>query len=578
MSQEQEKKTASRSKRLKPERCGAEERLRESEERFRSAFDYAAIGMALVAPKGRFLKVNPFLSRIVGYSEQELLATTFQRITHPDDLQHNLECVQRLLAGSVRFYELEKRYLHKDGHTVWARVNASLLHNRHGRPLHLITQIQDITARKHVEDALHQKNALVQLLQEVAVAANEATSIEDALQRTLDQVCAHTGWQIGHAYLPADDAPDTLLPVALWHHQDRKQLHAFRRAIERIPLTPGAGLPGRVFVTGQPAWVADVTTDPSFIRAKQTTAAGLRAALAFPVLVGKEVVAVMEFFAPDIVEPDEPFIKVMANIGTQLGRVVERKRAEQQLRESERSAAMGTTTAKLVHEIGNPLNGMYTTVQLLERDLAKRAWPQQDLLRSTVHDLSSEINRLRSLFIEFRSLARPHPLDLQPTPLARLITELLAVETSQYAAQGIQLANEIAPDLPPVMADQEKLKQVLLNLCQNAVEAMPHGGTLTVRATYADGLVRVDVADTGSGLPKGVDIFELFTTTKPNGMGLGLAVVRQIVLAHAGTITCTSEPGQGTVFRVSLPACAAAQKKRTRTHSTVGSRSNSRKS
>jgi len=75
--------------------------------------DYAAIGMALVAPKGRFLNVNPFLSRIVGYSEQELLATTFQRITHPDDLQHNLECVQRLLAGSVRFYELERRYLHK---------------------------------------------------------------------------------------------------------------------------------------------------------------------------------------------------------------------------------------------------------------------------------------------------------------------------------------------------------------------------------------------------------------------------------------------------------------------------------
>ncbi len=227
--------------------------------------------------------------------------------------------------------------------------------------------------------------------------------------------------------------------------------------------------------------------------------------------------------------------------------------------ESERLATMSLTTAKLVHEIGNPLNGMSTTVQLLERDLMKPGPPDKELLRATVHDLSSEINRLRSLLVEFRSLARAHALDLQPTALASLVTELLAVETVQYTERGIQIHNEVRPDLPLVMGDQEKLKQVVLNLCQNAVEAMSQGGCLTVRADQADGHVTLEVMDTGAGIPDGLDIFELFTTTKPSGMGLGLAVVRQIVLAHGGTITYTTEPGRGTVFRLSLPACPPAK-------------------
>ena len=255
-----------------------------------------------------------------------------------------------------------------------------------------------------------------------------------------------------------------------------------------------------------------------------------------------------------------------------LGRVAEDRRLE-----SERLATMGLTTAKLVHEIGNPLNGMSTTVQLLERDLMKPGPPDKELLRSTVHDLSSEINRLRSLLVEFRSLARPHALDLQSTALASLVTELLAVETGQYAERGIQIKNEVRPDLPLVMGDQEKLKQVVLNLCQNAVEAMPQGGSLTVRADHADGQVTLEVRDTGDGIPDGLDIFELFTTTKPSGMGLGLAVVRQIVLAHDGTITYTTEPGQGAVFRLSLPACppvkTRAKTRRTRATPRTAARS-----
>jgi PAS domain S-box-containing protein len=129
-------------------------RLAESEERFRGAFEFAAIGMALVAPDGRWLRVNPSLCRIVGYSPEELLATTFQAITHPEDLDTDVEFVKRMLEGSIPHYQMEKRYFHKDGHVVWILLSVSLVRDADGRPLYFVSQIQDISARKEAETRL----------------------------------------------------------------------------------------------------------------------------------------------------------------------------------------------------------------------------------------------------------------------------------------------------------------------------------------------------------------------------------------------------------------------------------------
>ena len=136
------------------ERRRAEAVLRESEERFRSAFDFAAIGMALVAPDGRFLKVNRALCEIVGRSETDLLRCAFQSITHPEDLAGDEEQVRRVLAGEVPTYQLEKRYLHADGHVVWVQLNVSLVRDLRGRPLYFVSQVLDITDRKRVEGEL----------------------------------------------------------------------------------------------------------------------------------------------------------------------------------------------------------------------------------------------------------------------------------------------------------------------------------------------------------------------------------------------------------------------------------------
>jgi signal transduction histidine kinase len=129
----------------------------------------------------------------------------------------------------------------------------------------------------------------------------------------------------------------------------------------------------------------------------------------------------------------------------------------------------------------------------------------------------------------------------------------LATEIAHYTAQGVSVEQDLPPDLPLVRADGDKLKQVLVNLCKNAVEAMPQGGELLVRAHHAGGQLTVEVADTGVGIPAGVNIFEPFVTTKSEGTGLGLSIVQQIVAAHGGTLTYTSEPGKGTTFTVALP-------------------------
>ena len=233
--------------------------------------------------------------------------------------------------------------------------------------------------------------------------------------------------------------------------------------------------------------------------------------------------------------------------------ITERKRAEEKLRKSERLAVIGTTTAKLAHEIGNPLNGMYTTLQVLERFAVKQAAPRDDILASTVQDLKTETDRLRSLLHELRSFSRPYTPDRQPFFLAELVAEVLAVETPFYADQGIRVEYESSPDMPEVLGDNERLKQVVLNLCNNAAEAMSQGGILTVRGYMAREHVCLEVRDTGQGIPEDVNIFEPFATTKSEGTGLGLAIAKQIIEAHSGTITYTSAPQTGTTFLLTLP-------------------------
>lgn len=239
--------------------------------------------------------------------------------------------------------------------------------------------------------------------------------------------------------------------------------------------------------------------------------------------------------------------------------VSEKARLQGQVIESSRLAAIGTTAAKFAHEIGNPLNGMFLTAQRLERHLAGQPCFSDQAVQSAFRRLRDEIRRLNQLLNDFRSLSRREQYNFQLTSLAMIAGEIFATEAENYAANGIRVEQVFPRDLPLVPVDRDKLKQALWNLCKNAVEAMPRGGTLTIRARGSDAGVVLEIGDTGVGIPPGIDIFEPFTTTKSSGSGLGLVVVRQIVAAHGGSLTYTCEPGKGTTFRLTLPRAALRQ-------------------
>jgi signal transduction histidine kinase len=152
-----------------------------------------------------------------------------------------------------------------------------------------------------------------------------------------------------------------------------------------------------------------------------------------------------------------------------------------------------------------------------------------------------EINPLGSLLNDFRDIVKT-------------TRDVLSSQYYAYWDLGITVELQFDNPLPPVMVDGDKIKQVVLTLCNNAVEAMPDGGYLTVKGYHFAQTVVLEISDTGTGIPEGLDVFELFRTTKPEGSGLRLPLIRQIVSAHNGTINYTTEPGQGTTFKLYLPA------------------------
>jgi len=232
--------------------------------------------------------------------------------------------------------------------------------------------------------------------------------------------------------------------------------------------------------------------------------------------------------------------------------ITQRKENEEKMRQSERLTTLGTTAAVFAHEIGNPLNGLSTSLQLAESQL-KRGDTPTSLILETLEAASKEVQRLNSLLKDYRSFARPMHLNLKPTNLRRAIQDVLAPNLALYKDLGIKLNLLFSNDLPLVQVDQERIKQVVLNLVKNAVEAMPDGGILTCKAYALDDQMVLEVSDTGTGITDGIDVFQLFKTTKTDGTGLGLPLAQQIISEHRGKIEYVSELQKGTTFRVLLP-------------------------
>jgi PAS domain S-box-containing protein len=226
-----------------------------------------------------------------------------------------------------------------------------------------------------------------------------------------------------------------------------------------------------------------------------------------------------------------------------------------QLQVSERLAAVGRITAGVAHEVKNPLNSMRLWLENLKAALP----PETDgAAQQAVNVLDAEIDRLDAVVKRFLDFSRPMDLRLEPTQLAGLLKEVLELAQQQLKQSNVQVAQLIPIGIPEVFVDRALLKQALLNLVLNALEAMPNGGQLQLTLSRRGEMAEITVGDTGKGIPveNQKKIFQLFFSTRPGGSGIGLASTFRIVQLHNGSIDFTSEVGRGTTFRIELPLAA----------------------
>jgi signal transduction histidine kinase len=231
------------------------------------------------------------------------------------------------------------------------------------------------------------------------------------------------------------------------------------------------------------------------------------------------------------------------------------KDAQERILQAEKMAVLGTFASGLAHEVRNPLNSMGLQLSILERRLARSATGSPGDVAETVGVIREEIKRLDSLVGDFLLFSRPNRMQYGLVSLDALVDDVTRLLRPEARAAGVTLRRQpVGDELPEIRMDAERMKQVVINLLRNAIEAMDgRGGQVLVETGLVDGRARIVVQDDGPGLPTDLDVFQLFVTTKDKGTGLGLSIAQQIVLEHGGEITASSESGPGATFTISLP-------------------------
>ena len=514
------------------ERRAAATALLLSEERFRSAFDHAAIGMALVGLDGRWLQVNESLCRLLRLSRAELLRKTFQDVTHPDDLAADLAFERQLLAGEIHSYQMEKRFFDRDSGVVWVLLSVSLVRAEDGSPGYLISQIQDITERRSAQLALERSTAQLAEAQQLAQLGNWELHANGALSWS-EEMYRIFGLD------PSTDVLDEARIMQCVHPDDRDGVfeagHAASDAGRSILLEYRVQLPD-----GEIRWVQ----------------ARGRTVFEDGVAVGRRG-TVQDITARKEAEAD-------------------RDRLRDELHHSQKLEAIGRLAAGVAHDFNNMLTAIEGYSELLLNKLDPHA--AEYAHASQIRRAADQAAALPRQLLAFgrRQTLEPRVVDLRE--VLRNIDELLrSIVSARVRLETVTTEPALA------YVDPDKLEQALINLVVNARDAMPEGGRVSIsigtedvdEALAAEHDVTagrysvVRVVDTGHGIdPETIGkIFEPFFTTKPSGLGsgLGLASVYGTVNQSGGFVRVESEPGHGSRFEIFLPTAAEIPSARGRT-------------
>jgi signal transduction histidine kinase/DNA-binding response OmpR family regulator len=420
-----------------------------------------------------------------------------------------------------------------------------------------------------VEETVKVRTAELALLQKAAVAANEAANPAEAARIGLELVCRHAGWSVGHALLVEEgsDGERVLVSGRVWYMDDRERYIPFQQATKETVLSDIPML-RHVLETREATWVIDPDpADEPSDWAVAAAEAGLRTAMAFPILIGSHIVGIVECFSTEAAAPDPEVVPLVTDVATQLGRVVERMRSDNALRAAKEAAevaneAKSTFLASMSHEFRTPLNAIIGYAEMLEEEAADGG--QEDLLpdlgkiRSAGRHLLGVINDVLDLS---KIEAGRTDLYLETFSVDTLLDEVAATVRPLAEGKGNRLEIRKDDGLGEMYSDLTKVRQTLLNLSGNALK-FTEAGTVTIGARRDGADVVFEVSDTGIGIaPEHMGrLFQPFsqaessTARRFGGTGLGLVISRRFCEMLGGDVTVQSEPGVGSTFTVRLPA------------------------
>ncbi|HAF14112.1 MAG TPA: hybrid sensor histidine kinase/response regulator [Blastocatellia bacterium] len=542
------------------ERKQAQEALQRSEAELTDFFENASLPLHWIGPDGTILRVNQAELDMLGYTREEYVGHHIAEFHVDQNVIQDI--LARLQAGEV-LQNYEARLRCKDGGIKHVLISSSV-YREDGNFVHTRCFTRDITERKRSESRLGLQYAITKILSESHDFVKSAQSI-------LQAVCESLDWAVG-ALWRVDRQTETMRCVDICHATSMATPE-FDRLTQSIAFKKGVGLPGRIWELGKPAWINNVPADDNFPRAGVAAREGLHGAFGFPVLLGSEVWGAIEFFSPEIREPDEELLRLVAGIGGQIGQLTKRKRAEEdraELFKRERAARADAEKANrlkdeflatLSHELRTPLNAVIGWSRMLgsgrlDRESSKHAleviernaWAQKQIIEDIL-DVS-------------RVITGKLQLNVSPVDLVAVMDAALDAVRPAMEAKEIKIETIIDASLRMISGDANRLQQVIWNILSNAAKFTPNRGRVEISVSQTAAHVQIQVKDSGPGIEPAFlpYVFERFRqadgsiTRTHGGLGLGLAIARHLVELHGGTIGVENrDDGQGAVFTIRLP-------------------------